>query len=138
MLAAGRGDVVFVSSDTARAPRPGMIGYSASKAAIETVARVVDMETEGRGIRTTVIRVGPTLTDFADGWEPGTFEHLVDLWPRFGIQRHFNTVEPADIADVVVHALTAPAHARLDTVEVQPVAPIEPSLESRGRGPAVP
>jgi NADP-dependent 3-hydroxy acid dehydrogenase YdfG len=138
MLAAGRGDVVFVSSDTARAPRPGLVGYSAGKAAIETVARVVDMETEGRGIRTTVIRVGPTLTDFAGEWEPGTFEHLVALWPRFGIQRHFNAVEPADIADVVVHALTAPAHARLDTVEVQPVAPIEPPVESRGGGAAVP
>src|SRR4029078_11444576 len=85
MMAAGRGDVVFVSSDTARPPRPGLIGYSASKAAIETVARVVDMETEGRGIRTTVIRVGPTLTDFASDWMAGTLEQLVGLWPRFGL-----------------------------------------------------
>lgn len=123
MTAIGRGDIVFISSDTARQPRPGMIGYSATKAALETVARVVDMETEGSGIRTTVVRVGPTLTDFAGEWEPGSFEHLVELWPRFGIQRHFNTMEPADIATVVVHALTAPPHARLDTVEVQPVAP---------------
>lgn len=124
MVDGGRGDVVFVSSDTARVPRPGMIGYSASKAALETVARIVDMETEGTGIRTTVVRVGPTLTDFADDWTPGTFEHLLDIWPRFGIQRHFNTVEPSDIASVVVHALTAPAHARHDTIEVQPVAPL--------------
>lgn len=125
MLDAGRGDIVFVSSDTARVPRPGLIGYSATKAALETVARVVDMETEGRGIRTTVIRVGPTLTDFAAEWEPGSFEHLVALWPRFGIQRHFNTMEPQDVANVVVHALTAPAHARMDTIEVQPVAPVD-------------
>jgi NADP-dependent 3-hydroxy acid dehydrogenase YdfG len=138
MLDAGAGDLVFVSSDTAHTPRPGMIGYSASKAAIETVARVIDMETEGRGVRSTVIRVGPTLTDFAGEWTPGTFEHLVALWPRFGIQRHFNTVEPADIAAVVVHALTAPAHARLDTVEVQPVAPVRPPVESRDGGSAVP
>ncbi|MBK5288589.1 MAG: SDR family NAD(P)-dependent oxidoreductase [Acidimicrobiia bacterium] len=124
MLDAGRGDIVFISSDTARMPRPGMIGYSATKAALETVARVIDMETEGRGIRTTVVRVGPTLlTDFADGWKPGSFEHLLDLWPRFGIQRHFNTMQPADIANVVIHALTAPAHARVDTIEIQPVAP---------------
>jgi NADP-dependent 3-hydroxy acid dehydrogenase YdfG len=123
MLHARRGDVVFVSSDTARSPRPGMIGYSAAKAALETVARVVEMETEGRGIRTTVVRVGPTLTDFAGEWAEGSFEHLVDLWPRFGIQRHFNTMEPSDIARVVVHALTAPPHTRVDTIEVQPVAP---------------
>ena len=124
MLDARRGDVVFVSSDTAHTPRPGMIGYCAAKAALETVARVVDMETEGHGIRTTVVRVGPTLTDFAGEWLPGTFEHLVELWPRFGIQRHFNTMEPADVARVVVHALTAPPHARVGTIEVQPVAPI--------------
>jgi len=124
MVDGGRGDIMFVSSDTARVPRPGMIGYSASKAALETVARIVDMETEGTGIRTTVVRVGLTLTDFAGDWTPGTFEHLLDIWPRFGIQRHFNTVEPADIASVVVHALTAPAHARHDTIEVQPVAPL--------------
>ena len=49
----------------------------------------------------------------------------MELWPRFGIQRHYNTVEAADIATVVIHALTAPAHARLDTIEVQPVAPLE-------------
>ena len=126
MVDAGRGDIVFVSSDTARSPRPGLIGYSASKAALETVARVVDMETEGRGVRTTVIRVGPTLTDFAGEWTPGTYEHLVELWPRFGIQRHFNTMAPEDIAGVVVHALTAPAHARIDTIEVQPLAPVAP------------
>ncbi len=124
MLDAGRGDIVFVSSDAARTPRPGLIGYSASKAALETVARVVDMETEGRGIRTTVIRVGPTLTDFAGEWTPGTYEHLVGMWPRFGIQRHFNTMAPEDIAGVVIHALTAPPHARMDTIEIQPVAPV--------------
>ena len=37
-------------------------------------------------------------------------------------------------ADAVVHAVTTPAHARVDTIEVQPVAPVE----SRDRGPAVP
>ena len=125
MLDTGRGDVVFVSSDAARSPRPGLIGYSATKAALETVARVIDMETEGRGIRTTVIRIGPTVSDFAADWEPGTFEHLIGLWPRFGLQRHFNTMAPEDVANVVVHALTAPPHARLDTIEIQPVAPVD-------------
>ena len=123
MLAEGRGDIVFISSDAARTPRPGLVGYSASKAALETVARVIDMETEGRGVRTTVVRVGPTLTDFASDWAPGSFEHLLDLWPRFGIQRHFNTMNPEDIAAAVVHALGAPPHSRVDTIEMQPVAP---------------
>ena len=123
MLAATHGDIVLISSDAATTPRPGLIGYSASKAALETVARVLDMETEGTGIRTTVVRVGPTITDFAGAWTPGTFENLVELWPRFGIQRHFNTLNPHDIATAVVHALTAPDHARIAVIELQPVAP---------------
>lgn len=123
MLAANSGDVVFVTSDVARAPRPGMVGYSASKVALETVARVVGMEVEGRGVRTTVVRVGPTISDFAAGWEPGAFEHLVADWPRFGLQRHFATMDPGDVAAAVVHALTRPAHMQVEVIEVQPVAP---------------
>jgi NADP-dependent 3-hydroxy acid dehydrogenase YdfG len=34
-------------------------------------------------------------------------------------------MNPEDIANVVIHALTAPAHARIDTIEVQPVAPVD-------------
>ncbi len=116
-------DIVFVTSDVTRYPRPGMIGYSASKAALETVAQVVAMEVEGRGIRTTVVRVGPTLTDFAAAWEPGAYEHLVRDWPRFGIQRHYETMKPEDVAAAIVHALTRPAHMRIEVIEVQPVAP---------------
>lgn len=118
-------DLVFVTSDVTRQPRPGMVGYSASKAALETVARVVGMEVEGRGVRTTVVRVGPTISDFAAGWEPGAFEHLVRDWPRFGIQRHFQTMQPEDVAAAVVHALTRPPHMQIEIIEVQPIAPVD-------------
>lgn len=121
-------DIVFVTSDVTRNPRPGMIGYSSSKAALETVARVVAMEVEGRGIRTTVVRVGPTLTDFATAWEPGAYEHFVRDWPRFGLQRHHETMQPEDVAAAIVHALTRPAHMQIEVIEVQPVAPnIDPT-----------
>jgi NAD(P)-dependent dehydrogenase (short-subunit alcohol dehydrogenase family) len=117
------GDVVFVSSDTSRQARPWMVGYSATKAAVETVARALGLELEGTGIRTTTVRVGPTLTDFANTWDPGRIDVLMQGWPRFGIQRHFQTMQPSDVARAVVLAVTTPRGVHLDTIEIQPEAP---------------
>ncbi len=126
MIGRGSGDIVFVSSDTARAPRPRLLGYSATKAGVEVVARTLGMELEGTGVRSTTVRVGPTLTDFASGWTPEQVAELMTYWPRFGIQRHFHTLQPADIARAVVYAVTSPPDVHIDVVEVQPAAPIEP------------
>lgn len=125
MLVARRGDLVFVSSDTSRAPRPGMLGYSASKGGLEIGVRALAMELEGTGVRTTVVRVGPTLTDFAAEWDGGRLQEMMAYWPRFGVQRHFNTMEPADVARAVAFALTQPEGMHVDTIEVQPQAPLE-------------
>jgi NADP-dependent 3-hydroxy acid dehydrogenase YdfG len=125
MIRRAKGDVVFVSSDTARAPRPRLLGYSATKAGIEVVARTLAMELEGTGVRATTVRVGPTLTDFASGWTPEQVAELMTYWPRFGIQRHFHTLAPADVARAVVYAVTSPPGVHIDVVEVQPEAPLD-------------
>jgi NADP-dependent 3-hydroxy acid dehydrogenase YdfG len=125
MVPRGRGDVVFVTSDTARAPRPRLLGYSATKAGLEVVARTLIMELEGTGVRATTVRVGPTLTDFASGWSPEQVAELMTYWPRFGIQRHFHTLNPQDVARAVVYAVTSPPGVHVDIVEVQPEAPRE-------------
>jgi len=126
MIRRGAGDVVFVSSDVARAPRPRLLGYSATKAGMEVVARTLAMELEGTGIRSTTVRVGPTLTDFASGWAPEQVAELLTYWPQFGVQRHFQTLRPEDVARAVVYAVTSPPGVHIDVVEVQPEAPIDP------------
>ncbi len=126
MIQRGRGDVVFVSSDTARAPRPRMLGYSATKAGIEVAARALVMELEGTGVRATTVRVGPTLTDFASEWSSEQVDDLMSYWPKYGIQRHFNTLHPDDVARAVVYAVTSPPGVHVDLIEVQPEAPTEP------------
>jgi NADP-dependent 3-hydroxy acid dehydrogenase YdfG len=126
MVGEARGDLVFISSDTSHAPRPGMLGYSASKGGLETGVRVLQLELEGSGVRTCIVRVGPTLTEFADGWDGDRLTEMMELWPRFGIQRHFNTMAPRDVARAVVFALTQPQGMHVDCIEVQPQAPVEP------------
>ncbi len=99
------------------------MGYSATKAGIETAARTLAMELEGTGVRSTTIRVGPTLTDFASDWTPEQVDGLMSYWPHYGIQRHFNTLHPDDIARAVVYAVTSPPGVHVDVLEVQPEAP---------------
>jgi NADP-dependent 3-hydroxy acid dehydrogenase YdfG len=125
MIARGHGDVVFISSDTARAPRPRLLGYSATKAGIEVASRALSMELEGTGVRATTVRLGPTSTDFASGWTPDQVAELMTYWPRFGIHRHFHTLDPEDAARAVVFAVTSPPGVHVDVIEVQPVPPQE-------------
>ncbi|MCZ7525506.1 MAG: SDR family oxidoreductase [Acidimicrobiia bacterium] len=120
-----RGDLVFVSSDATRQPRPRMVTYGATKAALEHMARALAMELEGTGIRSTVVRVGPTFTEFGFSWDPEQVEELLGYWLRFGLQRHAGVMEPTSVARAVVVALTTPEGVHLDTVEVQPEAPAE-------------
>ncbi|GIU89319.1 MAG: putative oxidoreductase [Acidimicrobiia bacterium] len=125
-LRAGRrpGDVVFVSSDVTVHPRPHLGTYTVSKAGLEALATVLAMECEGHAIRSTIVRVGPTLTSFGDGWDPAVFAELFPYWQRFGIQRHFGVMQPDDVARAVVAAVTAPPHMWVPVVEVQPQPPL--------------
>jgi NADP-dependent 3-hydroxy acid dehydrogenase YdfG len=117
------GDLVFISSDAARNARPRMGTYSATKAGVELLARSLAMELEGSGIRSTTVRVGPTLSEFGFAWPMGELEELMQYWPRFGLQRHAGVLQPDAVARAVVMVVTSPRGVHVDTVEVQPEAP---------------
>jgi NAD(P)-dependent dehydrogenase (short-subunit alcohol dehydrogenase family) len=118
------GDLVFVTSDATRHPRPRMASYTATKAGLEAFSQALAMELEGSGVRSTTVRVGPTLTDFGFGWPTDDLEDLMGYWPRFGLQRHAGMLDPSAVAHAVVTAVTAPAGVHFDTIEVQPEAPV--------------
>ena len=131
-----RGDVVFISSDATVYKRPHLATYGSTKAGIEAFAQTLALESEGVGVRSSVVRVGPTLTGFADEWDLGVFDELMPRWRYFGIQRHFNTMQPEDVARAVVTVVTAPAHMWVPIIEVQPNPPLgpEPGGDDLGAG----
>ena len=59
-----RGHIVFITSDATRHPRPRMTTYTATKAGVEALAHCLSLELEGTGIRSTAVRVGPTVSEF--------------------------------------------------------------------------
>jgi NAD(P)-dependent dehydrogenase (short-subunit alcohol dehydrogenase family) len=119
-----RGHLVFITSDATRHARPRMSTYTAAKAGVEALAHCLSLELEGTGIRSTVVRVGPTISEFGFGWPMDELEDLMGYWPRFGLQRHGGVLEPGAIAAAVVTAVTAPPGVLVDTIEVQPEAPM--------------
>ena len=118
------GDVVFITSDATRNPRPRLTTYSATKAGVEAFAHTLSIELEGTGIRSITVRVGPTLSEFGFGWPMDILEELMDYWPRFGLSRHAGILDADAVARAVVVAVTAPQGVHIDTIEVQPQAPV--------------
>ena len=125
MVERRRGELVFITSANTVAPRPSQIGYTASKAGVEAVARTLKMELEGSGVRSIIVRPGPTLTEFAGDWGPGRVDRLIESWEGWGLTRHDGLLQPEYIAAAVVTAVTAPDHVHLNEIQVDPLAPRE-------------
>lgn len=63
MLDAGRGAIVNVVSVNAFLPDPGVIDYSAAKAALGNLSKALSQELGPRGIRVNSVSPGPVSTD---------------------------------------------------------------------------
>jgi NADP-dependent 3-hydroxy acid dehydrogenase YdfG len=125
MVRRQRGDVVLVSSDVVRVPRPRMGAYVTAKHGVEGMARVMQMELEGTGVRVGLVRPGPTLTGMGSTWDADTLAGLFEEWSRWGLTRHSHMLRPADVAAAVIAMVATPRGAQLTLIEVEPEAPVE-------------
>lgn len=123
MLEKRSGDVVFVSSMNAVAPRPFQVGYTAAKAGVEGLAQALRMDLEGTGVRTVILRLGPTISEFGLGWDSNVLLGVIESWQRWGFMRHMGMLEAARVAEAVVAAVTAPRGIQFDVIQVNPEAP---------------
>jgi len=133
LLAAGStGDVVMVSSDAARRPRPGQLAYGASKAGLESYADALGLSLEGTGVRVIKLRLGPTISEFglAMDMSPESFQSRTAYWASFGLrdarmiaQSNLGLLTPDDVGHAVLHAVMQPRHVLIDTIELQPNVP---------------
>jgi NADP-dependent 3-hydroxy acid dehydrogenase YdfG len=142
LLAAGAtADIVMVSSDAARRPRPGQLAYGASKAGLENYADALGLSLEGTGVRLIKLRLGPTVSEFGLAMDnsPEALQQRTAYWASFGLrdartmtEGTFGILMPDDVAREVVHAVTRPRHVLLDTIELQPTATQKATSKSEG------
>lgn len=121
MIARRVGDVIFVGSDAAQRPRTYQGAYGAAKAGLETFARVLEMETEGTGVRSILLRVGPTWSEFSSSMPKDRLPAILASWKYWGVLRHLNAMPSEHCARAILRAVEAPVEESYTTVvEVQP------------------
>lgn len=136
MVERRRGDVVFVTSEVAVRPRTHMAGYVASKAGLEGLASAMRMELEGTGVRVGVVRPGPSSTEQGTTWDEASVNEVVSSWERWGMLRHDGAMRPGDVAAAIAAMVSVPRGTQFALLEVQPEAPVAPSVEAVDRTPS--
>ncbi|KIM24484.1 hypothetical protein M408DRAFT_26952 [Serendipita vermifera MAFF 305830] len=86
------GRIINVSGTAAREGNPTLTVYSASKAALESITRVMGVELRDRGIRVTAVNPGTVFTDAFDASTEERKNHIKATQP---------VANPEDIADVI-------------------------------------
>ena len=126
MVERGRGDIVIVTSDVVRAPRPRMSSYVAAKWGLEGLARAMQMELEGTGVRVSIVSPGPTTTGQGSTWDGPAVTAVLDDWAKWGLVRHNGYLRPSDVAAAVVHCANLARGTHRALIEVRPAAPPAP------------
>jgi NAD(P)-dependent dehydrogenase (short-subunit alcohol dehydrogenase family) len=124
MIERHRGDVVFVTSDAVRWPRPLVASYVTSKWGLEGLARAMQMELEGTGVRASIVRPGPTITGMGMAWSSVVMGEVLEEWQRWGLVRHDGYLRPEDVAGAIAAIVAAPRGAHFTLVEIEPEAPV--------------
>lgn len=125
MVERRRGDIVFVTSNVVRLPRTYMAAYVASKHGLEGLARAMQMELEGTGVRAGIVRPGPASTEQGRTWDPEVIDEVLASWADWGVMRHPGYLRPQDVASAVLAVVSAPRGTHLTLIEVEPEAPVK-------------
>jgi NADP-dependent 3-hydroxy acid dehydrogenase YdfG len=104
LRAAGRGDVVNLSSMSGRRLHSPELGvYAASKASVHAVSEALRRELRGDRVRVSVLAPGLVDTPIFDGLEDATAARLRSQAPTAGLTA-------TDVAGAVADVLAAPEH----------------------------
>jgi NAD(P)-dependent dehydrogenase (short-subunit alcohol dehydrogenase family) len=106
LLADGsQGRAVYLSSDSADRPYPGLVIYGTSKAALSSYAR--GLASEFTSLRVTEVLVGPTAgTEVANHFDPDLFGEWLPRWFEQGFVR-YEMLQVEDVAAMIIGTLDA-------------------------------
>lgn len=114
-LIAARGAIVQVSSTSGRIASLGSGVYAATKFGISAFSESLRQEVAGHGVRVILIEPGFVATELTN--------HITDPVMRAAaadIGQSMRTLDPEDIADAVVYALSQPDHVAVNEMLIRP------------------
>jgi len=119
------GDIIFISSSAAQQPWPYQVLYGTAKTGVDALARGLQLELEGTGIRSTIVRVGPVESEIGANLDSASAMDIVAEWQRFGVLRNFAFLPTEQVARTVAIVASAPPEMFLREVYVDCMAPTE-------------
>lgn len=120
MRARQSGHILFTSSSAAHAAFPNVAVYSATKAAISGFAAALRADLSPCGIRVTEIVPGRVETQL--------YNDILDAKSREAMYAGNLSVQPEDVAKMVVALLALPAAADVTRFDIMPTRPVPPSV----------
>jgi NAD(P)-dependent dehydrogenase (short-subunit alcohol dehydrogenase family) len=110
MLERGSGHIVTIGSVAGRVAMAGNGAYSASKFGIRGLHAVLALELKGTGVRSTLVEPAATDTPLWDSIDRSVHANLP---PKEAM------LQPDDVADAVLYALTRPARAGISNLALE-------------------
>ena len=112
MLAAGRGQVVFINSSAGlTAKQPELTQYAATKHSLRAIADSLREELNPKGIRVLTFYLGRTATRLQEALYR---QHGVTYRPELLLQ-------PSDVASLLIDVLLLPATAEVTDISMRPM-----------------
>ncbi|QKW33686.1 SDR family NAD(P)-dependent oxidoreductase [Actinomadura sp. NAK00032] len=114
-LLESKGTVLQVSSTSGRIASAGGGVYAATKFGVNAFSEALRQEVTTQGVRVVLVEPGFVSTELAD--------HISDPASRATAQQMasaMRTLQPEDIANAVVYALTQPEHVAVNEILIRP------------------
>lgn len=118
----GAGDIVNVCSESIHEPFPLLSLYAAAKGGLATFSNALLRELRPEGIRVLLCIAGRTRTEFGIDWSPEDSERGYKTWGEQGYLTRVSGegyMEPADVADAILYAVTRPREQMIDVLQVR-------------------
>jgi clavulanate-9-aldehyde reducatase len=116
MAEGGGGDIVNLSSVAGRRADAGAAVYNMTKFGVHAFSEALRQEALHGGVRVTVVAPGFVETELqAHNTDPVVLRAMARSREQIG-----EVLDPEDVADAVVYAVTRPAHVCLNEVLVRP------------------
>lgn len=114
MLRQESGHIINISSDAGRKVFPGLTVYSASKFFVEALSQGLRLETANTGVKVTTIQPGDVRTSL---FQLTTDEEAKN---EFAQTNEELFLEPDDIANAVLYAVTQPRNCSVNEILIEP------------------